>query len=78
MVAARLEMFVEPFRENDPGPHVLAAVDAGAAAGLEVDMGPFATTAEADLDTMLAAVTEMLRAGFAAGATTVQLRIETD
>ena len=36
-----MEILVEPFKENDPGPHVIAAVDAARAAGLDVDMGPF-------------------------------------
>ena len=78
MSDARLEMLVEPFKENDPGPHVRAALDAAAAAGLDVDMGPFATTAEADLDTVIDAAAAMLRAGFAAGATSIQLRVETN
>lgn len=69
-------MLVEPFRENDPGPHVLAVVDAASAAGLDVDMGPFATTVDADLDVLLDAAGGLLRAGFGAGATSIQLRLE--
>lgn len=73
---ARIEVLVEPFRENDPGPHVTAAVDALAAAGLDPDMGPFATTAEGDLDTVVAAAASLLRAGLGAGATAIRLRVE--
>jgi uncharacterized protein YqgV (UPF0045/DUF77 family) len=77
MTVARLEMLVEPFKENDPGPHVTAVVDAATAAGLDVDMGPFATTVESDLDSIIDAATAMLRAGFANGATSIQLRVDT-
>lgn len=76
VTAARLEMLVEPFRESEPGPHVLAAIDAGRDAGLAIEMGPFASIAEGDLDSLVAAAEDMLRAGFAAGATSVQLHIE--
>jgi uncharacterized protein YqgV (UPF0045/DUF77 family) len=73
---ARIEVLVEPFRENDPGPHVTAAIDAIAATGMEPDMGPFATTAEGDLDQAIAAVTALVRAGFDGGADAIQVRIE--
>jgi len=73
---ARLEVLVEPFRENDPGPHVTAAIDALSAAGLDPDMGPFATTADGDLDVVMAAAAALVRAGFDAGADAIQLRIE--
>ncbi len=73
---ARTEVLVEPFRENDPGPHVTAAIDVLAAAGLSPDMGPFATETLGDLDTTIEAVAGLLRASFAAGADAVQVRIE--
>ena len=73
---ARAEVLVEPFRENDPGPHVTAAIDALETAGLRPDMGPFATVAEGDLDATIEAVSRMLRAGFEAGADAIQVRIE--
>ena len=76
MTGARLEVLVEPFRENDPGPHVVAAVQALTDAGLGPDMGPFATTGEGDLDVVISTVSNMLRAAFENGATSVQLRID--
>lgn len=76
MAGARLEVLVEPFRENDPGPHVTAAIDALNSAGLQPDMGPFATTAEGDLKAVAAAVGTMLQAAFDNGATSVQLRVD--
>lgn len=76
MADAHLEVLVEPFRENDPGPHVAAVVDAAAAAGLTADMGPFATTIEGDVDQLAGAVADMIRAGFSNGATALQIRVE--
>jgi uncharacterized protein YqgV (UPF0045/DUF77 family) len=76
MSTTHLEVLVEPFKENEPGPHVSAAVDALSASGLEPDMGPFATTADGELDDVLIAVTALLRASFDAGATAIQLRLE--
>jgi uncharacterized protein YqgV (UPF0045/DUF77 family) len=73
---AHVEVFVEPFKENDPGPHVTAAVDALESAGLTPDMGPFATTGDGDLEVVITAAAAALRAGLEAGATAIQLRIE--
>ena len=75
-IRARLEVLVEPFRENDPGPHVNAAIAAIGEAGMQPDMGPFATTAEGDLDQAIAAITELVRAGFDHGADAIQIRVE--
>lgn len=76
MADARLEILVQPFKENDPGPHVTAVVDAAISAGLEVDMGPFASVVESDLASLIDGAAAMLRAGFAAGATSIQLRVD--
>ncbi|MCP5027411.1 MAG: hypothetical protein GY929_14120 [Actinomycetia bacterium] len=76
MAQARLEFLVEPFVINDPGPHVQAAVQTIEAAGLPAEMGPFATTTTGELTDLLDAVSHMLTAGFAAGATGIQLRVE--
>lgn len=76
MIDVRMEILVEPFRENDPGPHVTAVVDAARATGLDVDMGPFATTVSGELAEVIAASSAMMSAGFEAGATAIQLRLE--
>jgi len=73
---ARIEVLVEPFRENDPGPHVTAAIEAIGAAGMAPDMGPFATTADGDLDQAIDAISSLVRAGFLYGADAIQIRIE--
>lgn len=67
---------MQPFKENDPGPHVAAAVEALRSAGLDPDMGPFATTAEGDLETVVETVATMLTAAFANGATSVNLQVD--
>ncbi len=76
MPLARLEVLVEPFKENQPGPHVHAVVESLDTSGLAPDMGPFATSAEADLDAILAALAPALAAGFSQGATAIQIRLE--
>lgn len=76
MPGARLEVLVEPFRENDPGRHVTAAIDVLSAAGLDPDMGPFATTVDGEVGELSAAVADLLSAAFANGATSVQLRVD--
>ena len=73
---AHLEFLVEPFVIDEPGEHVLAAVDVVAQAGLSPEMGPFATTAGGDLEAVIATVTNLLRAGFDSGASSVQVRVE--
>ncbi|MDH4277881.1 MAG: thiamine-binding protein [Acidimicrobiia bacterium] len=76
MAGARVEVLVQPFKENDPGPHVTAAVDALRSAGLDPDMGPFATTAQGELDTVVETVATMLQVAFANGATSVHLQVD--
>lgn len=76
VTTAHLEVFVEPFKENDPGRHVTATVEALVSGGLDIDMGPFATTADGDLDVVIEAASAALRAGLEAGASSIQLRIE--
>ncbi len=76
MPSAHLEMLVEPFREDQPGPHVLAAVGAIEQAGLSVEMGPFASNAVGELDALLDAVAAALKAGFAQGAERISVSLE--
>ena len=46
------EFTIEPFVDGDPGPHVVDAIEAVRAAGLDADVGPFGTAVEGDLDTV--------------------------
>ena len=69
------EFLVAPFVEGNPGPHVTAAIDAFAERGLDVDLGPFASSVSGELDVMADAIAHMLRTAMESGATSVQLRV---
>ncbi len=69
------EFLIEPFAEGTPGDHVQAAVDAFDQRGLEVDLGPFASVATGDADTIADAVGDMIRRSMAAGATSIRVHI---
>ncbi len=71
----RLEFTVEPFVEGEPGPHVLAAVDAARGFGLDVDFGPFGSVVDGDDAAVLDAVDAIVRAAMDAGATRVSLQL---
>lgn len=76
MTQAHLEILIEPFRENEPGPHVDAAVKALEDAGLQPDMGPFATSVDGDIHQITDAIAALVRASVGAGATAFQFRLE--
>ncbi len=76
MARVRIEFTIEPFREGDPGPHVLAGVAAVEGAGLTVDFGPFSSVALGAEDEALDAIGALLRDALAAGATRVSLQVE--
>ena len=76
MTSGRLELLVEPFKENEPGPHVVAVITELEGRGFTVDMGPFSTTVDGNIDELIAAVEPVLRAAFEAGATSIQTRLE--
>lgn len=71
-----IEFFVEPFKEGTPGPHVQAAVTAFSDAGMEPEVGPFATTATGEVDQVARATSAMVREALLAGATRIVLRVE--
>ena len=71
-----VEFFVEPFVEGSPGPHVLAAVEAARAAGLAVELGPFASLATGSVAAVADAVRDVVAAAFEAGATRVQMQVD--
>ena len=75
MATGVLEILVEPFKENDPGPHVKAVLNVLAESGFTIDMGPFSTVVEGDLDRLIVVVEQLVSAGFQAGATSIQTRI---
>jgi uncharacterized protein YqgV (UPF0045/DUF77 family) len=73
---ARAEFTVEPFVDGNPGPHVLAAVDAVREYGLDPQIGPFATIVEGDAVHITDALLSMLTAARRTGATRVSLQVD--
>ena len=73
----RLELTVEPFTDGEPGPHVMATIGALRDQGLQPEVGPFGTTAEAPLEQVLQAVASALAAAFGHGATGLALSVRT-
>lgn len=70
-----IEFLVEPFVEGTPGPHVDAAVAAFANASIDVDMGPFSTSANAPIEDVANAVAEMIRSSMRQGATSIRIQV---
>lgn len=70
-----VEFTIEPFAEGAPGPHVSAGIEAVKAAGLDVEVGPFGTTATGEADTVLSAVDALCRAATSAGAGRISLQL---
>jgi uncharacterized protein YqgV (UPF0045/DUF77 family) len=68
---------VEPFEVGNPGPHVVAAVEAVRQLGFDPVVGPFGTTIEGNSDRVIEAVKKLLDAATAAGASRVSLQIDT-
>lgn len=76
MTHIRIELTVEPFVEGRPGPHVLAAVEALRGAGLQPEVGPFATAAEGEAGVVLTALRAAAGAAFAGDATSISVTME--
>ncbi len=74
-MTARIEFFVEPFREGRPGRHVRAAIQAMEASGFDVDLGPFGNVATGPRRAAPGAIASMLGAALAAGATRVSVQV---
>jgi uncharacterized protein YqgV (UPF0045/DUF77 family) len=70
-----VEFTIEPFIEGDPGPHVDAGIHAVRATGVEVEVGPFGTTATGEGDAVVDAIAELCRKATAAGAQRISLQL---
>lgn len=70
-----VEFLVEPFREGEPGAHVVAAIDALRDAGLSVDVGALSSTATGSVDDVATGIAEMVRASVAAGAQRLHVQV---
>lgn len=75
MAAIEVEFTVEPFVEATIGPHVRAAIDAAAATGTTVDIGPFSSSFVAPLDVATGALRDLVASAFGAGATRLSLQV---
>lgn len=73
-----LEFTIEPFVEGHPGPHVVAAVDAVRALGVEVEFGPFGSSCLASPGAMPQVVAAVTAAAFSNGATHVSLHVSAE
>ncbi|MGC0418731.1 thiamine-binding protein [Embleya sp. AB8] len=71
----RMEFSTEPFDLDGVPPHALAARRVIEEAGLDVEVGPFGTTAEGDAETVLAALDRVYRGALAVGATRISVQL---
>ena len=76
MDRARVEFTVEPFLDGNPGPHVVAAIEAVRALGFEPDLGPFGTSIEGDANAVIEAIDALLTAAGEGGAARVSIQLE--
>lgn len=75
MARTRVEFTVEPFEEGRPGPHVQATFEAVSGEGLDLDVGPFGSAFEADATVAARALSRVVDAAFANGATRVSCQV---
>ena len=73
-----LEFTIEPFTPAQPGPHVVASIDAARATASQVDVGPFGTSAVASADEIAETTRAVVAAALANGATRISMQISTD
>ncbi|HUF97465.1 MAG TPA: hypothetical protein VMM60_04995 [Ilumatobacter sp.] len=71
----RVEFTVEPFIEGQPGPHVVAPIEALTASGIEVEVGPFGSSCLVEATATADAVGIIVREAFARGATHVNIDV---
>jgi len=69
------EFTIEPFDEGSPGPHVVKAIDAARASGVEVSVGPFGSRVQGNKDEIVSAVAAALDAGLSEGASQVTVTV---
>ncbi len=78
VATARAEFTIEPFKDGEPGAHVLAAIEAVRALGPEPHIGPFATAFTGEAGVVAEAVRALTDAALAAGATRISITVEHD
>ena len=75
---AYVEFTIEPFVEGRPGPHVIAAIAAAEARGLDVEVGPFGSSVVVDLAEVGSVIGAISDAAMANGATHVSVHVARD
>lgn len=78
MTPCSVEFVIEPFIEGSPGPYVQSGVDAMAARGLGVSMGPFGSAVKGDIDELSDAIGAMVSAAVRDGAKRVLVEVVMD
>jgi uncharacterized protein YqgV (UPF0045/DUF77 family) len=78
MTACTVEFFIEPFKENAPGPYVMSGIEAMEANGLDVTMGPFGSTVTGAVRTVSDGIGAMVVAAANDGADRVRIEISID
>ncbi len=76
MGLSKAEFTVEPFNAGQPGLHVDAAVAAVEALGVEVEVGPFASSIVGDAPMVAECVCALIKAATTAGATRISITVE--
>ena len=69
------EFTIEPFVEGQPGAHVRAGLDALRDEGFAVEVGPFGSAIVGDPEPVAAALSRLVAAATANGATRVSLQV---
>ena len=75
MPVQRVEFTIEPFIEAQPGPHVTAPVNALAALGIDVEVGPFGSGCDVPSDQIGNVVATVVRVAVENGATHVNVDV---
>ena len=75
MTRCNVEFVIEPFVEGSPGPHVRSGIEAMAARGLGVSMGPFGSSVSGEVEELSEAIGAMVAAAANDGARRVLVEV---
>jgi uncharacterized protein YqgV (UPF0045/DUF77 family) len=78
MTRCHVEFVIEPFVEGSPGPYVRSGIEAMAARGLDVSMGPFGSSVAGDVKDLADAIGAMVSAAANDGARRVLVEVVMD
>jgi uncharacterized protein YqgV (UPF0045/DUF77 family) len=78
MTKCQVEFVIEPFVEDSPGTYVRSGINAMAARGLDVSMGPFGSSVSGEVDELADAIGAMVTAAANDGARRVLVEVVMD